>query len=140
MERTVETETQVAPVSDVIEGDPNQSKGKEKVPDPIPKEAPSKNKGPQFEGQTNSERTVKEVILAQLSQLQLTVGKLVDAEKIGSELEVQKRAVADKQRGLDILCKQIEGWEEKCKKLEGDVVRMDKDWRMNRLQAQATEL
>ena len=82
---------------------------------------------------------MKEVILAQLSQLRLTVGKLVDAEKIGSELEVQKRAVADKQRGLDILLKQIEGWEEKCKKLEGDVARMDKAWRMDRLQTQATE-
>ena len=138
VERLVETENQVTPVPDVIAEDPNQSKGKEKVPDPIPKE-PSKNKGPQFEGQTSSERTMKEVILAQLSQLQLTVGNLVDAEKIGSELEVQKRAVADKQRGIDILRKQIEGWEKKCKKLEGDVARMDKAWRMDRLQAQATE-
>ena len=50
-----------------------------------------------------------------------------------------KRAVADKQRGLDILRKQIEGWEEKCKKLEEDVLRMDKAWRIDRLQAQATE-
>ena len=49
----------------------------------------------------------------------LTVGKLVDAEKIGSELEVQKRAVADKQRGIAILRKQVEDWETKCKKLEG---------------------
>ena len=138
VERPVETENQVAPVRDVIEEDPNQSKGKEKVPDPIPKE-PSKNKGPQFEGQTSSERTVKEVIPAQLSQLQLTVGKLVDAEKIGLELEVQKRAVADKQRRLDILYKQIEGWEEKCEKLEGDVARMDKAWRTDQLQAQAIE-
>ena len=130
VQRPVETENQVTPVPDVIAEDPNQSKGKEKVPDPIPKE-PSKNKGPQFEGQTSSERTVKEVILAQLSQLQLTVDKLVDAEKIGSELEVMKRAVAGKQRGLDILRKQIEGWEEKCKKLEGDVARMDKAWRVD---------
>ena len=82
---------------------------------------------------------MKEVILAQLSQLQLTVDKLVDAETIGLELEVMKRAVADKQRGLDILRKQIEGWEEKCKKLEEDVLRMDKAWRMDRLQAQATK-
>ena len=69
MERPVETENQITPVPDVIAEDPNQSKGKEKVPDPIPKEVPSKNKGPQFEGQTSSERTMKEVILAQLSQL-----------------------------------------------------------------------
>ena len=89
VERPVEAENQVAPVLDVIEKDPHQSKGKDKVPDPIPKE-PSKNKGPQVEGQTSSERIVKEVILAQLSQLLLTVDKLVDAEKIGSELEVQK--------------------------------------------------
>ena len=139
VDRPVEIETQVAPVSDVIAKDLSQSKGKEKVPDPIPKEAPNKNKGPQFEGHTSSERTVKEVILAQLSQLQLTVGKLVDAEKIGSELEVQKRAVVDKQREIAILCKQVEGWKEKCKKLEGDVARMDKAWRMDRLQAHATE-
>ena len=139
VERPVETENQVTPVPDVIAEDPNQSKGKEKVPDPIPKEVPSKNKGPQFEGQTNSEHTMKEVILAQLSQLQLTVDMLVDVEKIGSELEVQKRAVADKQRRIDILRKQIEGWEEKCKKLEEDVLRMDKAWRMDRLQAQAIE-
>ena len=79
----VELENQVAPVPDVIEEDRCQSKGKDKVPDLIPKEAPSRNKGPQFEGQTNSERTMKEVIMAQLSQLQLTVGKLVDAEKVG---------------------------------------------------------
>ena len=71
------------------EEDPCQSKGKDKVPDPIPKELPSKNKGPQFEGQTSSEHTAKLVILVQLSQLQLTVGKLVDAEKFGVELEVQ---------------------------------------------------
>ena len=70
---------------------------------------PSKNKGLQFEGQTNSDRTIKEVILAQLSQLQLTVEKLVDAETIGSKLEVMKRAAMDKQRGIDILHKQIEG-------------------------------
>ena len=123
----------------MIEENPRQSKGKDKVPDPIPKEAPSKNKGPQFEGHTSSERTVKEVILAQLSQLQLIVGKLVDAEEIGSELEVQKKAVADKQRGIAILHKQVEELEAKCKKLEGDVARMDKAWRMDRLQAQATE-
>ena len=139
VERLVETENQVTPVPDVIAEDPNQSKGKEKVPDPIPKGVPSKNKGPQFEGQTSSERSVKEVILAQLSQLQLTVDKLVDAETIGSNLEVMKRAVVDKQKGIDILRKQIEGWEEKCKNLEGDVARMDKAWRMDRLQAQGIE-
>ena len=139
VERTVESEAQVAPVQDVIEEDPCQSKGKDKVPDPIPKEAPSKNKGPQFEGWTNSERTVKEVILAQLSQLQLTVGKLVDAEKIGAKLEVQKRAVADKQRGIAILHKQVGDLEAKCKKLEEDLARTDKAWRMERLQLQAVE-
>ena len=126
VERSIETKNQVTPVPDVIAEDPNQSKGKEKVPDPIPKGVPSKNKGPQFEGQTSSECSVKEVILAQLSQLQLTVDKLVDAETIGSKLEVMKRAVVDKQRGIDILCKQIEGWEEKCKKLEVDSSTMDK--------------
>ena len=45
----------------------------------------------------------------------------------------------DKQRGIAILRKQVEDWEEKCKKLEGDLARMDKAWRMDRLQAQATE-
>ena len=117
VERTVESKTQVAPVQDVIEEVPCQSKGKDKVPDPIAKEAPSKNKGPQFEGQTSSKRTVKEIILAQLSQLQLTVGKLVDAEKVGSEFEVQKRIVTDKQRGIAILHKQVGDLEAKCKKL-----------------------
>ena len=139
VERPVETEKQVTPVPEVVVEDPNQSKGKEKVPDPILKGVPSKNKGPQFEGQTSSERIVKEVILAQLSQLQLTVEKLVDAETIGSELEVMKRAAVDKQRGIDILRKQIKGWEEKCKNLEGDITRMDKAWRTDRLQAQANE-
>ena len=66
-ERPVKTENQVAPLPDVIAEDLSQSKGKEKVLDPILKEAPSKNKGPQFEGQTSSEHIVKEVILAQLS-------------------------------------------------------------------------
>ena len=47
--------------------------------------------------------------------------------------------MADKQRGIDILHKQIEGWEEKCKNLEGDITRMDKAWRTDRLQAQANE-
>ena len=69
MERPVETRNQVTPVLETITEDPNQSKGKEKMPEPIPKEVASKNKGPQFEGQTSSERTVKEVILAQISQL-----------------------------------------------------------------------
>ena len=73
-----------------------QSKGKDKVPNPTPKELPSKNKGPQLEGQSTDERTVKEVILAQLSQLQLTIGKLVDADKMGVELDVQKKLVAEK--------------------------------------------
>ena len=139
LERPVATEKQVTPVPEVVIEDPNQSKGKKKVPEPIPKGVPSKNKGPQFEGQTSSERIVKEVILAQLSQLQLTVEKLVDAETIGSELEVMKKAAMDKQRGIDILCKQIDGWEEKCKNLEGDITRMDKAWRTDRLQAQANE-
>ena len=139
LERPVATEKQVTRVLKVVVEDPNQSKGKEKVPDPIPRGVPSKNKGLQFEGQTSSERTVKEVILAQLSQLQLTVEKLVDAETIGSELEVMKRAAVDKQRGIDILRKQIEGWEEKCKNLEGDITRMDKAWRTDRLQAHANE-
>ena len=109
------------------------------MPEPIPKEVASKNKGPQFEGQTNSERTVKEVILAQISQLQLIVEKLVDVETIGSELEVMKRAAMDKQRGIDILRKQIEGWEEKCKNLEADITKMDKAGKTDRLQATATE-
>ena len=138
-ERRGESEAQVAPVQDVIEEDPRQSKGKDKVPDPIPKEAPSKNKGPQFEGQTSSERIMKEVILAQFSQLQLTVGKLVDAEKVGAELEVQKRAVADKQRGIAILHKQVGDPEAKCKKLEEDLAKMDKVWRLERLQLQVVE-
>ena len=139
VERPVETGNQVTPVLETITEDPNQSKGKEKMPEPIPKEVASKNKGPQFDGQTSSERTVKEVILAQISQLQLTVEKLVDAETIGSELEVMKRAAMDKQRGIDILHKQIEGWEEKCKNLEADITKMDKAWRTDRLQAAATE-
>ena len=105
VERSVETRNQVTPVLETITKDPKQSKGKEKMPKPIPKEVASKNKGPQFEGQTSSERTVKEVILAQISQLQLTVEKLVDVETIGSEMEVMKRAAMDKQRGIDILCK-----------------------------------
>ena len=75
--------------------DPRQSKGKDEAPDPVPKEVPIKSKGTQFEGQSSSEQTVKEVILAQLSQLQLTVIKLVDAEKVGVELEVQKKAVVE---------------------------------------------
>ena len=139
VERPVETGNQVTPVLEMITEDPNQSKGKEKMPEPIPKEVASNNKGPQFEGQTSSERTLKEVILAQISQLQLTVEKLVDAETIGSELEVMKRAAMDKQRGIDILCKQIEGWEEKCKNLEADITKMDKAWRTDCLQAAATE-
>ena len=117
-----------------MEKDPCQSKGKDKVPNPIPKEAPSKNKGPQFEGQTSNERIVKEIILAQLSQLHLIVGKLVDAEKFGVELEVQKRAVADEQRGMAILHKQVGDLEAKCKKLEEDLAKMDKAWKMERFQ------
>ena len=69
VERPVETVNQVTPVPKVVVEDPNQSKGKEKVPDPIPRGVPSKNKGLQFEGQTSSERTIKGVILTQLSQL-----------------------------------------------------------------------
>ena len=86
LERPVAIENQVIPISEVVVEDPNQSKGKEKVPDLIARGVPSKNKGLQFEGQTSSERTIKEVILAQLSQLQLTVEKLVDAETIGSKI------------------------------------------------------
>ena len=140
VERPVETVNHVTLVPEVVVEDPNQSKGKEKMLDPILKGVPSKNKGLHFEDQTSSERTVKEVILAQLSQLQLTVEKLVDVETIGSELEVMKRAVVDKQRGIDIVRKQIEGWEEKCKNLKGDITRMDKAWRADRLQAQANEI
>ena len=68
--------------------DTRQSKGKDKIPNLVPKEMPSKNRGSQFEGQSSGERTVKEVLLAQLFQLQLTVSKLVDGEKIGVELDV----------------------------------------------------
>ena len=49
---------------------------------------PSKNRGPQFEGQSSGKQTIKEVLLAQLFQLQLTISKLVDREKIGVELDV----------------------------------------------------
>ena len=101
IEQGVGSKTQDAPVQDVPEEDPHQSKGEDKVPNPTPKELPSKNMGPQFEGQSSSEQTVKEVILAQISQLQLIVGKLVDVEKLGVELEVQRKAVAEKQRGMD---------------------------------------
>ena len=79
---------------------------------------------------------MKEVILAQLSQLQLTVGKLVDAEKVGVELEVQKRALVEKQRRMAILHKQVGDLEAKCKKLEEDLTKMDKAWRIERLQLQ----
>ena len=53
--------------------DTRQSKGKDKVLDPVPKEMPSKNRRPQSSG----EWTIKEVVLAQLFQLQLIVNKLV---------------------------------------------------------------
>ena len=46
VERPVETGNQVIPVLETITEDPNQSKGKEKMPEPIPKEVASKNKGP----------------------------------------------------------------------------------------------
>ena len=82
---------------------------------------------------------MKEVILAQLSQLQLTVGKLVDAKKVEVELEVQKRAVANKQRGMAILHKQVGDLEAKCKKLEEDLAKMDKAWKVEQLQLQAVE-
>ena len=59
--------------------------------------------------------------------------------QLGQKLEVMKKATMDKQRGIDILRKQIEGWEEKCKNLEGNITRMNKAWRTDRLQAQANE-
>ena len=48
VERPVATENQVTTVPEVVVEDPNQSKGKEKVPNPIPRGVPSKNKGLQF--------------------------------------------------------------------------------------------
>ena len=116
-----------------------ESKEKNKVPDLVPKEMPSKNKGPQFEGQSSSGWTVKEVILAQLSQLQLTVSKLVNGEKIGVELDVQKKVVVEQKRGMTILQKQILDGEAKCEKLEADLTTMDKSRRMERLQLKAAE-
>ena len=96
IEQGVASKSEDVPVQDVPKEDPCQSKGKDKVPNPILKELPSKNKGPQFEGQSSGERTVKEVILAQLFQLQLLVSKLVDVETIGVELDVQKKLVVEK--------------------------------------------
>ena len=48
---------------------------------------------------------MKEVILAQLFQLQLTFSKLVEGEKVEVELDIQKKLVAEKQRGMAILQK-----------------------------------
>ena len=119
--------------------DTRQSKGKDKVPDPVPKEMPSKNIESQFEGQSSGERTIKEVLLAQLSQLQLTVSKLVDAQRIGVELDFQKKVVAEQKRGMAILQKQVLDGEAKCEKLEADLTTMDKTWRMERLQLKVAE-
>ena len=71
--------------------------------------------------------------MAQLSQLQLTISKLVDAKRIGVELDVQKKMVAEQKRGMAILQKQVLDGEAKCEKLEVDLTTMDKAWKMERL-------
>ena len=69
----------------------------------------------------------------------MTLSKLVDAEKVEVELDVQKKAVVEKQRGMAILQKQVVDLEAKCKKLEADLTTMDKAWRLKRLHLKASE-
>ena len=69
----------------------------------------------------------------------MTVSKLVDGEKIGVELDVQKKMVAKQKKGIAILQKQVLDGEAKCEKLEADLTILDKAWRMERLQLKVAE-
>ena len=71
--------------------------------------------------------------------MQLKVNKLVDGEKIGVELDVQKKVVAEQKRGMAIVQKQVLDGEVKCVKLQVDLTSMDNASRMERLSLKAAE-
>ena len=81
----------------------------------------------------------KELLLYQLSQLQLTASRLKDGKEIGVELAVQKKLVVEQKKSIEVLKGKLAKHNAKCVKLEVDMAQMDRSWRMKRLSLKASE-